>query len=84
MVEQQVTIQIADGLHMRPAGLLASALAKFESDVILVHETKQINAKSVISLMQAALNCGDSVFVTADGSDEADALACAVQFLREQ
>ena len=82
MVEKQVTILISEGLHMRPAGVLASALSKFSSDIFLLRGKDQINAKSVISLMQAALACGDTVTVRCNGHDEQEALECAVKILQ--
>lgn len=84
MVQQQVTMQIPEGLHMRPAGLLANALTAFAADITLEHKGQKINAKSVISLMQASIACGDSVTVICEGSDEKEALSCAVKMLQRE
>ena len=46
MVSKKFTVQNEQGLHMRPAGVLAKAVTKFESDVTIVDNDKKINAKS--------------------------------------
>ena len=36
MVSQKVTINNPQGLHMRPAGVFAKGMAKFDSDVTII------------------------------------------------
>ena len=49
MVSKKFTVQNEQGLHMRPAGVLAKAVTKFESDVTIVYNDKKINAKSLLT-----------------------------------
>ena len=45
MVSKKFVIENEQGLHMRPAGVLAKAVTKFESDVTIVFEENIIYAK---------------------------------------
>ena len=51
MVSQTITLTNGSGLHMRPAGVLASAMAPFASDVTIVAADKEVNAKSLMELL---------------------------------
>ena len=41
MVSQKVTINNPQGLHMRPAGVFAKGMAKFDSDVTINFNGKE-------------------------------------------
>ena len=47
MVSQKVTINNPQGLHMRPAGVFAKGMAKFDSDVTINFNGKATNGKSL-------------------------------------
>ena len=51
MVSKKFVIENEQGLHKRPAGVLAKAVTKFESDVTIVFEDKKINAKSLLNII---------------------------------
>ena len=71
--------QVADpaGLHARPAALLVRALAPYEAHVTL----NGADASSVLEVMSLGISHGDTVSITASGSQAADALAAAVTLL---
>lgn len=79
MVSKQITITNPMGLHMRPAGVFANAMMKFDSEVMLVAGGKTVNAKSIMSLMAAGIKCGAQVEVQCSGPDEEAALLEAVR-----
>ena len=74
MVAQTITIKNEQGLHMRPAGVLSKAAAKYPCDVKLISGDKEVNAKSIMLLIGACLKCGMDVTVQCDGDQEEDAL----------
>ena len=51
MVSRTVKIENAEGLHMRPAGVVAKEMGKFVCDVTIVFGDKRINAKSLINII---------------------------------
>ncbi|KMZ40688.1 MULTISPECIES: HPr family phosphocarrier protein [Bacillales] len=74
MRERQVIVQLAQGLHARPASLFVKVAASFSSEIGLNKEEKKVNAKSIIGVMSLAVSKGQSVVLTADGTDAEQAL----------
>ena len=71
MVSKNVTIVNAEGMHMRPAGMIAKAVkAHPDSEVILKANGKDIKAKAVMQIMAAGLKKGTEVEITVNGGDE--------------
>lgn len=81
MVSQKITIKNAQGLHMRPAGVFAKAMTKFESNVNLVHNGTKTNGKSLLNIIGACIKCGTEIEVECEGSDEAEALQAAIELI---
>lgn len=78
MVTAKTTICNPQGMHMRPAQLLVAAVISYPCDVTLRFDGKDVNAKSIMSLMAACLKQGSEVEVICDGEGEQDALKAAV------
>lgn len=71
MVSKKVEIVNAEGMHMRPAGLIAKAVkAHPDSEVILKADGKEIKAKAVMQIMAAGLKKGTEVEIVVNGGDE--------------
>ena len=81
MVSKQTKIVNPMGMHMRPAGMFANAMMKFDSDVNLVVNGKTVNAKSIMNLIAACIKCGTEVEVQCSGPDEEAALVEAVRLI---
>ena len=81
MVSKQTKIDNHMGQHMRPAGMFANAMMKFDSDVNLVANGKTVNAKSIMNLIAACIKCGTEVEVQCSGPDEEAALVEAVRLI---
>ena len=81
MVSKKFTVQNEQGLHMRPAGVLAKAVTKFESDVTIVYNDKKINAKSLLNIIGACIKYGAEIEVVCEGPDEEAALAHAAKLI---
>jgi len=81
MVSKEFTINNELGMHMRPASLLSQMAAKYQSNIIVKHNGKDFNAKSVMLLMTALIKCGSVIEVVCDGPDEEAALAEITAFI---
>lgn len=81
MVSEKITLTNGSGLHMRPAGVLASAMAPFASEVTIFADGKEVNAKSLMSIVAAGIKCGAEVEVRAEGDDEQAALDAAIDLI---
>jgi phosphocarrier protein len=71
MTEITVRLENADGLHARPAAILAKAAGQYQSKIELKAKGQTKNAKSIMSILSMGLEKGDEVQIIADGSDEA-------------
>ena len=74
MVIEKVTIKNEQGLHMRPAGVLAKAITKYPCDVILVVGEKEVNAKSIMNIIGACIKCGMEIEIKCNGEQEEEAM----------
>lgn len=77
------TITDAQGIHARPAGLLAKEAAKFKSEITIKGNGKTADAKRLFGIMGMGIKCGNTVTVTVEGPDEAEAASALEKFLRE-
>lgn len=79
MVSKTFTVKAEEGLHMRPAGIIAGAAGKFSSDVTIVYGDKRINAKSLVNIIAACIKKDSEITFECEGSDEEEALAKMVE-----
>lgn len=80
MVKQVVTIKNPSGLHLRPAGNLCKIAMDFNSSITFSFgDVVGANAKSVLSVLGACVQCGDEVEFVCKGEDEEEALAAIVK-----
>lgn len=70
MITKQITIKIPTGLEARPIALLVQVASQYESSIYVESEDKKVNAKSIMGMMSLAIAAGESVTVSADGTDE--------------
>ena len=71
------------GIHARPAGLLVQQARRHKSRILL-HKGEHIaDATRMMSVMGLGLRCGDSVTVTVEGPDEAQAVQAMQSFFAE-
>ena len=75
MLSKTLTIENSEGLHMRPAGVVAKEMGKFACDVTIVFGDKRINAKSLINIISACIKTGAEITFEFDGEDEEAAMA---------
>lgn len=83
MKEITYTIQDAQGIHARPAGLLVKKLKEFTCAVTLTKGEKSIDPHKMLALMSLGIKCGETITMTFDGADEQAAAAAFETFLQE-
>ena len=81
MVSKKITINNPQGLHMRPAGVFAKAMAKFDSDVSILFNGTKTNGKSLLNIIGACIKCGSEVEIVCEGADEEEALKTAIDLI---
>lgn len=83
MKEITYTIQDAQGIHARPAGLLVKKLKEFAATPTLTKGGKTIDPRKMFALMGLGIKCGESITFTLEGADEDAAAAALEAFLAE-
>lgn len=81
MVSKKITLTNGSGFHMRPAGVFANAMGKYQSDVWIIHNGNRVNGKSLMNIIAACIKCGSEVEIECSGTDEQKALDEAVSLI---
>ncbi len=81
MIKKPITIQIASGLEARPVALLVQVASQYESKIYVEDGSKKVNAKSIMGMMSLGLSTGESIIVSAEGSDEQAAIENIEKYL---
>lgn len=74
MIEKELKVINRSGIHTRPAASIVKLAARFKSDIQLIRDGFEINAKSIIGVMTLAAEQGATLIVKADGEDEQQAV----------
>ena len=74
MQEVTLTIRNKVGLHARPAAIFVRTASKFKSKVLAVKDGREVNAKSILSVLTLGAEQGAVVTVRAEGEDEVEAV----------
>ena len=77
----EATIVLTGDLHARPAGALSVAAAGFTASVQLTVGDAEVDAKSVLSVMQLGASSGQQVTVRAVGPDAQAAVDAVIGIL---
>jgi phosphocarrier protein HPr len=84
MVEKSFKVIAETGIHARPATLLVQAAGKFDSDINLEFNGKKVNLKSIMGVMSLGIGKDAEITITAEGSDEQDALRTLADTLNKE
>lgn len=79
-VERTVRLINKLGLHVRPAAKIAELASKYKSEIFIIKDTQQVNAKSIIELLTLAAPCGTLLTIQSNG-DDAENVIDAIQQL---
>ena len=76
------TITDEVGIHARPAGLIVKKAKEFDSTITIEKGGKSVNASKLMALIGLGVKCGETVTVTAEGSDEEKAASALEEFFK--
>lgn len=82
MIETKFTLQNATGFHARPASVFVKAATGYDSDVVIVKDGDEFNAKSIMGLLSMGASQGTEIVLKVNGSDEAEASEALLEVLR--
>jgi multiphosphoryl transfer protein len=82
-VTQTLTVALPQGLHARPAALLAQRAKSFAAQATVAAHGRTANARSVVAIMALGVRQGDELTVQASGADAAQAVKSLVAGLQD-
>jgi phosphocarrier protein HPr len=75
MITRDVVICNRLGLHARAAAKFVHAATRFQSQVRVSRDRRTMDGKSIMGILLLAAGHGATITISADGPDEADAVA---------
>jgi phosphocarrier protein len=75
VIEREVTLINALGLHARAAARLVQVASRFRARITLTKEGRSVDAKSILGVLMLSGALGDRLLLAAHGEDEGEALA---------
>ena len=84
MYKKDIVVRCESGLHNKQVTYFVQKANEFRSNIWLESDNRKMNAKSLLGIMSLGIVTGALVTVSADGSDEVDAVnAMEVLLLRD-
>ena len=83
MIEKEYTIAEDANIQPSTGTILANIANKFSSDISLEYDNKKANLKSILSVISLGFTKGSVVKVTAQGSDENEAIVAVTETMKE-
>ncbi|MCJ7689314.1 MAG: HPr family phosphocarrier protein [Clostridiaceae bacterium] len=82
-MEKKAIIKNETGLHARPALTVVKEASKFKSEVLIVKDGNEYNAKSIVAIMSMGAVKDDEITIKATGADEESAAVAMVILIQE-
>ena len=82
-IERAFPITLQQGLHARPAALIARRAKAFDTQVLLAANGRSADARSIVAIMALGVRHGDTICLRADGSQAAQAVAAVISGIEE-
>jgi phosphocarrier protein HPr len=83
MIEKETTVGAEEGLHARPAAQFVKTAKGFSSEIMIIKDDKEANAKSSMKIMTLAAKKGDEVVIRAEGEDAEEAVDALVELISQ-
>ena len=80
--QQAVTVQLKDGLHLRPQSQIAKLAQSFGCEVHIRKDDQTVDAKRMFDLMTLSATCGTTLYLEASGNDAEEAVRQLVQLFQ--
>ncbi len=74
MIEREIVLLNDTGLHARPASMIVKEATKYISEIKIIKNEKEYNAKSIMGILSMGAVKGDRLVIKAIGDDEEKAV----------
>lgn len=79
MASITVIVGSAEGLHARPAGIIAEAAEKYDTDIEIAFDGEEADAASAMLIMALGAEKGAEVTVSGDDADAVAEIAALIE-----
>ena len=79
---KNVTIKNKTGLHARPASKFVQKASQFDSEISLISDENEVNAKSIMGVMSLGIAKDTEIKIKAEGEDAEEALNELIEFIK--
>ncbi len=83
-LSQTVKVKNAQGLHARPASVIARLLQKRQSKVFFSHHTETINARSIMNLLMLGAHKDAEILINVEGDDAQETMDSLIDAFEDQ
>jgi phosphocarrier protein HPr len=83
MIRREISLGTTSPVQRRDAAKLVQIASRFESRLMIEHDSKVINAKSMLGLLSLGQIQNGRVYLVADGDDEKNAVDSIVKLLEK-
>ncbi len=81
MLQREVEVVNANGIHARPAAEIVKLAGRFRAHITIGRDGMEVNGKSIMGVMMLAAECGAPVTLKAEGEDAAAALDALAELI---
>ncbi|MBM7624172.1 HPr family phosphocarrier protein [Sporohalobacter salinus] len=69
------------GLHARPASMFSEIANQYQADVTVIYKDKEVNGKSVMTIMSLGVSQGEEITIIVEGEDEIQAVTALTDLI---
>lgn len=84
MLQKDIPIINKLGLHARASAKLTQLAGRYQSNVKMSRNGRQVDAKSIMGVMMLAAGMGSTVTLQIDGPDEQDAMDALTELINNR
>lgn len=82
MKDTNVVVNLPKKSDDHPVAMLVQIASRYESRIYMADGPRKVNAKSIMGMMALGINNGQELCVSAEGTDEDEAVTAITEYLR--
>ncbi|HLR20646.1 MAG TPA: HPr family phosphocarrier protein [Tissierellaceae bacterium] len=84
MYRKEAVLQGESGLHARPASIFVEESSQYISEIMIIKNDQEYNAKSIMGVLSMGGTKGDELVIKAEGKDEKEAVEALVHLIENE
>lgn len=84
MFSRETTLTNELGLHARPASKFVQKANQYQSEISVLKDGEQANAKSISDILKLGVSQGTTITIEAEGEDEEEAVTGLVELIENK